>query len=204
MPQRINRGDAEAVLNAFGTGGRVILANGQTVDASPADDKGTHGSIRPFAGSPWDGAHFCAEDWHVILLAWFDGGDKGTFNRQRAEEIIAPVTFSFTLDAEKDGELVGAPDPRLVGAASSVIETGERSDREFPGRSEPVISWALRHLRPRGPVRQPRGRWTLGRDPGGVSRASRGRRPAPCAASGTTPRVRSSRVPAPRGTSVRR
>ena len=100
MPQRITQGDARAVLNAFGTGGRVILANGQTVEASPADDKGTHGSIRPFAGSPWDGRHFCAEDWHVILVAWFDGGDRDTFNRQRAEEIIAPVTISFTLDGE--------------------------------------------------------------------------------------------------------
>ena len=99
MPQRITQGDARAVLNAFGTGGRVILANGQTVEASPADNKGTHGSIRPFAGSPWDGRHFCAEDWHVILVAWFDGGDE-TFDRQRAEEVIAPVTISFTLDRQ--------------------------------------------------------------------------------------------------------
>jgi hypothetical protein len=99
MPQRITQGDARAVLNAFGTGGRVILANGRTVEASPADDKGTHGSIRPFPGSAWDGRHFCAEDWHVILVAWFDGGD-GNFDRQRAEEAIAPVTISFTLDGQ--------------------------------------------------------------------------------------------------------
>jgi hypothetical protein len=32
MP-RITRGDAEAVLNAFGTGGRVILRNGKTAEA---------------------------------------------------------------------------------------------------------------------------------------------------------------------------
>jgi hypothetical protein len=99
MPQRITRGDAEAVLNAFGTGGRVILANGQTAEASPADFLGSHGSIRPFAGSPWDGGHFCADDWHVIVAAWFDGGDQN-FDRQRAEEVIAPVTFSFTLDGQ--------------------------------------------------------------------------------------------------------
>jgi hypothetical protein len=97
MPQRITQGDARAVLNAFGTGGRVIVANGQTVEASPADHLGSHGSIRPFAGSPWDGRHFCSEDWHVILVAWFDGGDA-SFDRQRAEEVIGPVTVSFTLD----------------------------------------------------------------------------------------------------------
>ena len=97
MPHRITRGDAEAVLNAFGTGGQVILAHGGTVDAGPADFDGSHGSIRPFQGSPWDGRHFCAEDWHVIVVAWFDGGDD-TFNRQRAEDVIGPVTVSFTLD----------------------------------------------------------------------------------------------------------
>jgi hypothetical protein len=31
--------------------------------------------------------------------AWFDGGDD-TFDRQRAEEVIAPVTMSFQLDGQ--------------------------------------------------------------------------------------------------------
>ena len=97
MPHRITRGDAESVLNAFGTGGRVIVAHGRAVDAGPADVMGSHGSIRPFQGSPWDGRHFCSEDWHVVVVAWFDGGDD-TFNRQRAEDVIGPVTISFTLD----------------------------------------------------------------------------------------------------------
>jgi hypothetical protein len=95
MPQRITQGDARAVLNAFGTGGRVIVANDGPEEASPADLFGTHGSIRPFKSSVWDRRHFCAEDWHVILVAWFDGGDD-TFDRERAEEVIAPVTMSFT------------------------------------------------------------------------------------------------------------
>jgi len=97
MSRRITRGDAEAVLNAFGTGGRVILANGHTAEAAPADFLGSHGSIRPFQGSAWDGRHFCAEDWHVILVAWFDGGDA-SFDHQRAEAALDPVTISFTLD----------------------------------------------------------------------------------------------------------
>jgi hypothetical protein len=98
MPRRITRGDAEAVLNAFGTGGRVILRHkGETAQAAPADFLGSHGSIRPFQGSPWDGRHFCAEDWHVILVAWIDGGD-GSFDHQQAEASLDPVTVSFTLD----------------------------------------------------------------------------------------------------------
>jgi hypothetical protein len=100
MPPRITRGDAEAVLNAFGTGGRVILANGRTVEAAPADFVGSHGSIRPFQGSPWDGRHFCAEDWHVILAAWIDGGDDA-FDHEQAEVVIDPVTISFTLDGDE-------------------------------------------------------------------------------------------------------
>jgi hypothetical protein len=97
MSRRITRGDAEAVLNAFGTGGRVILGNGRTVEAAPADFAGSHGSIRPFRDSPWNGRHLCAEDWHVILVAWFDGGDA-TFDHQQAEAAFGPVTISFTLD----------------------------------------------------------------------------------------------------------
>jgi hypothetical protein len=97
MPQRITRGDAEAVLNAWGTGGRVIVAHRGAVDAGPVDFHGSHGSIRPYPNSAWDGRHFCAEDWHVLLYTWFDGGDD-TFNRQRAEDVIGPVTVSFTLD----------------------------------------------------------------------------------------------------------
>jgi hypothetical protein len=97
MPRRITRGDAEAVLNAAGTGGRVILRNGQTTEAAPADFLGSHGSIRPFSGSPWDGRHFCAEDWHVILIAWIDGGDA-SFGRQQAQANLDPVTNTFTLD----------------------------------------------------------------------------------------------------------
>jgi hypothetical protein len=98
MPRRIKRGDAQAVLNAFGTGGRVILRRkGETAEASPADFFGSHGSIRPFRGSPWDGRHFCAEDWHVILVAFIDGGDS-SFGHQQAKATLDPVAISFTLD----------------------------------------------------------------------------------------------------------
>jgi SRSO17 transposase len=41
--------------------------------------------------------HFCAEDWHVILIAWIDGGDA-SFGHQQAEASLKPVTNNFTLD----------------------------------------------------------------------------------------------------------
>ena len=98
MPHRITRGDAQAVFNAFGNAGRVILRKrGETAEAAPADFLGSHGSIRPFSGSPWYGRHFCAEDWHVILIAFIDGGDA-SFGHQQANASLDPLAISFTLD----------------------------------------------------------------------------------------------------------
>ena len=44
-----SRGDAQAVLEAFGTGGRAVLQHSRTAEAAPADVLGTRGSIRPFS-----------------------------------------------------------------------------------------------------------------------------------------------------------
>ena len=38
-------------------------------------------AIRPFAGSVWDGQHFCVEDWHVIAVTWVKGRDA-SFGRK--------------------------------------------------------------------------------------------------------------------------
>ena len=94
--RRITRGDVEAVLNAFGGGGRAVLLHSKTAEV-PGDFVGSHGSIRPFAGSPWDGAHFCADDWHVILIADFEGGDA-SFGHDDAARIMNGLEVSFTLD----------------------------------------------------------------------------------------------------------
>ena len=95
--RRITRGDVEAVPNAFGGGGRAVLLHSKTAEGAPADFFGSHGSVRPFAGSPWDGAHFCAEDWHVILIADIEGGGA-SFKQQDAERIMNVLNVSFTLD----------------------------------------------------------------------------------------------------------
>ena len=44
-----------------------------------------------------DGQHYCAEDWHVILLAIIIGGDA-SFTRAEAEAILNTVMLSFALD----------------------------------------------------------------------------------------------------------
>lgn len=95
--RRITRGDVEAVLQDFGGGGWAVLLHSRTAEGAPADFFGSHGSIRPFAGSPWDGAHFCAEDWPVILMADIEGGD-GSFQHGDAERIMNELDVSFTLD----------------------------------------------------------------------------------------------------------
>ena len=94
---RITRGDVQAVLHAFGGGGRAVLLHSRTAEDAPADFVGSHGSIWPFAGSPWDGAHFCADDWHVILIADFEGGDA-SFQHADAARIMNGLEVSFTLD----------------------------------------------------------------------------------------------------------
>ena len=71
---RITRGDVEAVLNAFGGGGRAVLLHSKTAEGAPADFFGSYGSIRPFAGSPWDGANFCAEEFGLQVAYYFQQG----------------------------------------------------------------------------------------------------------------------------------
>jgi len=99
-PEKITEGDVEAVLYGFLTGGRVILSrgNGQSgVFAAPADDIGSKGAIRPFA--PWDGAELCVEDWHVIVLGMFDGGDS-SYTYEDASAYLSQVEVSFVLDGK--------------------------------------------------------------------------------------------------------
>jgi hypothetical protein len=96
-PRRISRGDAQAVFEAFGGGGRAVLQHNSAAEGAPADFFGSHGSIRPFAGSPWDGAHFCQEDWHVILIADIEGGGP-SFTEQDAQQIMQGLQIAFTLD----------------------------------------------------------------------------------------------------------
>jgi hypothetical protein len=73
------------------------LQHSRAAQGAPAGFFGSHGSIRPFAGSQWDGAHFCAEDWNVILVADIEGGNS-SFKENDAERSMDGVDISFSLD----------------------------------------------------------------------------------------------------------
>jgi hypothetical protein len=75
-------------------GGWAILLHSPPAQGAPADAN-IRGEIRPLPFH--DGRHYCVEDWHVILVAIYDGGDA-SFTHQDAEARLDPVTVSFTLD----------------------------------------------------------------------------------------------------------
>ncbi len=92
-PPHASRGDAQAVLNAFGNGGLAVLLHSKTAQGAPAQGVAGKVGIRPFADSPFDGAHYCELDWHTILIADIEEGP-----RQEAAAIIADQSYAFTLD----------------------------------------------------------------------------------------------------------
>jgi hypothetical protein len=118
---RITRGDVEAILNAFTTGGREILSHQSGAagfDAAPADFQGSNGAIRPFGS--WNGLHVCVNDWHVLLIAEFDGGDK-SYTMQDAKNYLSQVDNLFYLD----GNLVqttSTPIKRFLNPAAYGLE----------------------------------------------------------------------------------
>ena len=93
-PGRTSRGDAEAVLHASGTGGAAIRNHRTVSGGSPADiDRRVSIRVLPLV----DGRHFCQDDWHVILVAEVDGGDK-SFTMQNAKADMDSVRLDFFLD----------------------------------------------------------------------------------------------------------
>jgi len=56
-------------------------------------------TIRPLTGPgfPFDGRHYCAEDWHVIVVALIFGDDK-SITHQDAADALDPAVLTFTLD----------------------------------------------------------------------------------------------------------
>jgi hypothetical protein len=83
------------VPDAFGNGGFAILnhQNVVVVPGAPAQGRPGKVAIRPFGGSAYDGAHYCAADWHTILLADIEAGP-----RQDAAALIDDQRYVFALD----------------------------------------------------------------------------------------------------------
>jgi hypothetical protein len=91
---RITRGDAQAILQASPNGFWAIQLHSPVLQGAPSDAQ-ARGAIRPHSFN--DGQHYCAEDWHVILLGIIIGGDA-SFTRAEAEAILNTVMLSFALD----------------------------------------------------------------------------------------------------------
>jgi hypothetical protein len=93
---RVTKSEANAVLRTFG--------------ASSFDPA----VIRPFAGLPSDGRHFCGEDWHTAFVTTSEGGDA-SFTKRDAAVILNATSVSFTLDgsplASVRTRIKSVPDP---------------------------------------------------------------------------------------------
>jgi hypothetical protein len=88
-PDRISRGEAQAVLNAAGTGGGAIHNHGGA-NGAPADAN-SQVAIRAYYDS---GLHYCIEDWHVIGLAQL----IHTTSMREAQTFLDPIVMTFVLD----------------------------------------------------------------------------------------------------------
>jgi hypothetical protein len=89
---RATRGDANAVLNTFGNGGWAVINHSDVARRGRVDQQI---QIRPHPF--FDGRHYCALDWHTIVVAMIEGGDR-PFPRQQAAALIADISVQLTLD----------------------------------------------------------------------------------------------------------
>ena len=102
MPgHRVSRGNAQAVFEEGAGAGRLLRKKANVQFGTPGD-LNIRASIRPFSGTVFDGHHYCAEDWHVILIAYGtdDSGRNSSFDKQVAENELNPIVINFTLDGQ--------------------------------------------------------------------------------------------------------
>src|SRR6266536_715848 len=85
--RRATRGDAQALLNAFGNGGWAVIDHDRVARARRGPANRTI-QIRPF--DFFNDRHYCELDWHTIVLADIEGGAR-PYPRQQAEAIITDL-----------------------------------------------------------------------------------------------------------------
>ncbi len=95
MGDLVSRGDAEAVLKA--SHGGVVATNHAGEGRGAPADIDLRAAIRPYADSPWDGRHYCAEDWHVLVAGWSAPIDESHTVKQAKDELAA-TTIQLVLD----------------------------------------------------------------------------------------------------------
>lgn len=95
---RVTKGDARAVFEAFGGGGWMIRLNAGTMEGAPADFM-ADGIARTSPMTAYNGKHYCALDWHVISVAIVEGNTPGeSLNNSVFRDRIAARRVEFTLD----------------------------------------------------------------------------------------------------------
>jgi hypothetical protein len=95
---RVTESEANKALRTFGSSSEAV--------------------ILPLSGTPSDGRHYCAEDWHTVVIAWVEGGDA-SFTKKDAAVILDAISLSFTLDglplASERTKIKSVPDPSQFG-----------------------------------------------------------------------------------------
>ena len=113
---RVTKGDAESVLNAFGNGGWAIQNHSKTLKGAPSQGLPGLVAIRPFSGTPFNGAHYCALDFHTIVIADIEYGPE-----KAASAAIDALDVSMTLDGAALA-LTQTPVKRFLGDGGSADE----------------------------------------------------------------------------------
>lgn len=95
---RVTRGDVQAHFQAGEGGGNVVFSNTPAAFIAAPANLFMHG-IRPFEGSPWDGAHFCEDDWHLLVIALIAADEDQRISHADGAFFLAQSTTELTLDA---------------------------------------------------------------------------------------------------------
>jgi hypothetical protein len=109
---------ALAVGSAHAASVRVTQADAKAALRTIVTDSENPAVIKPLSGSPWDGRHYCALDWHTVVIAILEGGDA-TFTKKDAAAIFSAISISFVLNgvplASERTNIKAYPDPSQLG-----------------------------------------------------------------------------------------
>lgn len=95
-PPRVTRGDAESVFQAFNNGGWAIRLHPGVIEGPPADFQ-LDSLARIAAGT--NNRHYCALDWHVILVSTVEGNRPGeSLTNQEIWDNLEARQVTFLLD----------------------------------------------------------------------------------------------------------
>ena len=97
-PDRVTRGDVESHFQAAEAGGAIVSMLGTPASTTAAPAFVLTNGIRPFVGSPWDGASFCEDDWHLLVIANLAAVEDEPIAHDLGSRFLASSTTELTLD----------------------------------------------------------------------------------------------------------